>query len=180
MALWAALALLVSAMTRSRLFAVLMGVAFLSLGACASKPPLDTGGVDSAQTPARAAVNPPVDKRVLWGGVIVQTTNLKDATQIEVVGFPLKEDQEPDTSGEPQGRFVIMHPGYLESAEYSAGRRITVVGPVTGSRPGRIGERDYTYPVVAPDKMHLWPEEGTGGSSKPQIHFGIGVGAIFH
>jgi outer membrane lipoprotein len=167
-------------MRLSRRFPILLGAAALALAACASKPPLATGGVDTAITPARAATTPLPEKRVLWGGVIVQTTNLKDATQIEVVGFPLDEHQEPETGGEPQGRFVVMQPGYLESAEYAAGRRITVVGPLTGTRPGRIGERDYTYPVVAPDKIHLWPEESTRRATQPQVHFGIGVGAIFH
>ena len=112
------------------------------------------------------------------GGVIVASSNLKNETQIEVLGFPLDDGQEPKTNDAPLGRFVILQPGYLETADYASGRHITVVGSLTGTRQGRIGESDYTYPVVKPDRVHLWPQESETRYTEPRFHFGVGV--IFH
>jgi outer membrane lipoprotein len=148
------------------------------LAACASEPPLKTEGVDKGLTPNEAATGTKPGARVLWGGVIVASTNLKEETQIEVLGFPLGDDQQPKTDDKPLGRFVVLHPGYLETADYASGRRITVVGSLTGTRPGRIGESDYTYPVVKPDRIHLWPRDSARQSTEPRFHFGVGV--IFH
>jgi len=152
--------------------------ALLALTACASKPPLKAEGVDTGLTPVEAASRGATNARVLWGGVIVASTNLKDMTQIEVLAFPLEDDQSPKTDDKPLGRFLILKDGYLETADYASGRRITVVGTVTGTRPGRIGESDYTYPVVQPERMHLWPRNVTRQSTEPRFHFGVGV--VFH
>lgn len=179
MALQTLLALLVIAMTRlPRATLLVTGLLATLLTACASKPPLKAEGVEKKLTPAEAASRPATGTRVLWGGVIVASKNLKEESQIEVLGFPLNDSQEPQTDEKPLGRFVILQPGYLETADYASGRQITVVGPLAGTREGRIGESDYTYPVVRPDKMHLWAEETYRRAAEPRFHFGVGV--IFH
>jgi outer membrane lipoprotein len=147
----------------------------LFLAACAGRPPLDRSRVDTTLTPEKVLADPQaaVGRTVEWGGVIVSTTNLKDSTQIEVVGYPLDRTDRPDSSTKPQGRFLLTHKGYLESAVYGQGRVVTVVGPVTETKKGRIGEADYTYPVVSAEQLHIWPRER--GYTEPMIHFGIGV-----
>ncbi len=156
----------------SRLLAVLL----LAAG-CASGPQFKTEGVATGLTPREAPGRGAdiVGTRVLWGGVIVSGTNLENATRLEVLGYPLDDSQEPETDRSPVGRFLVIEQGYLETADYAPGRRVTVVGPITAMREGKIGESPYTYPVVDPDRMHLWPRETTRRATEPRIHFGVGV-----
>ena len=149
------------------------------LAACASGPTFDTSGVDHALTPRRAAaqVQDASGKRVLWGGVILAITNLRERTDIEVLAYPLGADNRPRRDNDPLGRFIVRQAGYLEPASYSEGRLVTVAGTVSGALPGKIGASDYAYPVVAAGQLYLWPRDsGYDGTS---VHFGIGVGIGF-
>jgi outer membrane lipoprotein len=115
---------------------------------------------------------------VLWGGVILGTTNLKDSTRIEVLAYPLDTDRRPQRDRDPQGRFILEQAGFLEPASYAEGRLITTVGKLAGTLPGRIDASDYSYPVVAARQLHLWPlDRGRRGSN---VHFGVGVGSGGH
>ncbi len=147
------------------------------LAACASAPKFDLTGVDTALTPGRAAAN--IDsvrnQRAVWGGVIVASRNLKDATQIEVLGYPLGRNNKPKQDNPPQHRFLVMHPGYLETADYAQGRLLSAVGTVADTQEGKVGDARYVYPVLNASQLHVWPRESYVGSSEPRIHFGVGV-----
>jgi outer membrane lipoprotein len=52
---------------------------------------------------------------------------------------------------------------------------VTVVGTVSETRDGKIGEARYVYPVLTATRVHLWPKE-SAQSSEPRVHFGIGIG----
>jgi outer membrane lipoprotein len=159
--------------TEARLLSLLLIV--LVVVACAARPPVDVAGVDESITVRDARSDPDGtrNRRVLWGGVIVHVANLKDETQIEVLAYPLDRSGRPDTSSGPSGRFLAIRSGYLETGVYAQGRLLTLVGPLAGTRQGKIGEAPYTYPVVMADQLHLWPREA--GYAEPRFHFGIGV-----
>lgn len=159
-----------------RLF-VLLALTLGLLAGCASTPKFDTTGVDRALTPRAvvdgAAYSP--SRRVLWGGVIVATRNLRDQTQLEVLAYPLERDGEPDVAASPQGRFLLLRDGYLEPVDYAPGRQVTGVGTVAGVEKGKVGEADYLYPVMKAEQMYLWPKEQPYQQRNPNVHFGIGV-----
>jgi outer membrane lipoprotein len=148
----------------------------LLLIACATPPPLDTNGVDPALTPSKALVDIEAARnhRVHWGGVIVQSKNLKDTTQIEVLAYPLDKSGIPNTEAEPQARVLVMQAGYLETADYRQGRLVSVVGAIAGIREGAVGEAQYSYPVVNALQLHLWPKQ-TKPRTGTDVHFGIGI-----
>src|SRR3569833_1580679 len=123
-----------------------------------------------------AAIDAARGKRVIWGGVVLATNNLKDSTQIEVLGYPLDRSYRPDDTAAPTARFLVVKPGYIETADYVAGRLISISGEVEGTRIGQIGEVSYTYPIVRPDNIYLWPREGRDPDSR--VHFGLGIGII--
>jgi len=162
---------------RRRLLAPL---AVLVLAGCATSPEFDLRDVHSDLPPTQAAENMAAHqgKRVVWGGIIVTTANLKDATQIEVLAYPLDSDFWPRQSDPPLGRFLALHPGYLEPVDFAAGRVVSVVGTLAGTREGIIGEMRYTYPLLDVSQIHLWPKEGKSGATSSNVHFGIGV--VFH
>jgi outer membrane lipoprotein len=144
---------------------------------CATKPRFETSGINIGVTPQMVTgeVGVARGQEVLWGGVIVNGSNLADATQLEVLAYPLDDRQRPDTERRPTGRFLAVAPGYLETADYAPGRLITVRGTVEELSVGRIGDASYTYPVVEIADSQLWNREPAAAVSRPRFNFGIGV-----
>jgi len=140
-------------------------VGTLLLAACANKP-LDQPA-DVVAAPDSAAGT------VIWGGVILSSANLDDATQFEVLAYPLDRRQRPMTGREAQGRFLVLTPGYVETVDYAVGRQLTVLGSLQGVTEGTVGEARYDFPTLDASKLHLW--HGDGSREEPRFTFGIGV-----
>ena len=93
------------------------------------------------------------------GGKIAETRNLQNRPEIEVIQRSLDMGGYPSRGDKTLGRFVFSQPaGYLEPEIYSRGRSITGAGNVMGSKTGKVGHRDYAYPVIEAEELHLWPE----------------------
>lgn len=150
-------------------------VTVLLLAGCATA--FDIGGADTTLTPQQAAsaIDAARTRMVAWGGMIVDARNLADRTRLEVLAYPLDARNRPDRDAAPVGRFLAMHPGYLETADYQAGRLVTVVGTVTETRAGTVGEALYVYPVLNVTGLKLWPT-AQQEAAEPRFHFGVGVG----
>lgn len=146
------------------------------LVSCASTPAFDTSQVDRSLTPQSVTAEPALNrgKTALWGGTILDTRNLKDSTQIEVLAYPLNSFHRPLQENKPLGRFIILHRGYLEPTSYAQGRLLTVLGKVSGSQSGKVGKSSYTYPVISAQQLHLWSP--LDERSRTSFHFGIGIG----
>ena len=145
------------------------------LTACASGPRYDTTGIDVQVTPQQVVSEDEqwLGARVLWGGLIIASANLRDRTQIEILAYPLDSSQRPVTDRNPLGRFLVQQPGYLETSDYTQGRLLTVTGTVQGITTGKVGESEYSYPVVRLADHYLWPQGD--GAPESSVHFGIGV-----
>ena len=148
------------------------------LTACASTPEFDTTKVDRSLTPRNVISQPEASKGklALWGGTILDTRNLKDNTQIEILAYPLDSSYRPLLDSKPLGRFIIKRVGYLEATTYAQGRQLTVVGIVSGSQSGNVGESIYEFPLISDQQIHLWPE--SSDRNRTNVHFGVGVGII--
>ena len=148
----------------------------ISLAACAT-PPFDTSRVAPDITPSRviAQPSPHLDKMIIWGGIILGTRNQENNTQIEVLAYPINSSQRPSLNESPQGRFIIRHEGYLEPVTYAQGRRLSVLGKISTTRPGKVGDSDYLYPVIESEQLKLWPESGGYSNPRTTFHLGIGV-----
>ncbi len=146
-----------------------------TLAACSSTPRFDVTQVDKSITPNKASTSFETSrsKKVLWGGTILDVSNLKDNTQIEVLAYPLNTSYRPQLNKPAQGRFIIRARGYVESASYTPGKQLTVLGELSNLQSGKIGERSYNYPVVQSQQLHLWAAEE---EKKSSFHFGIGIG----
>jgi outer membrane lipoprotein len=154
----------------------LLSIALINLlVSCATTPDFDTTQVDRSLTPQNVIAEPVVSrgKIVLWGGTILDTRNLKDTTQIEVLAYPLDSSHLPLQESKPLGRFIIQHRGYLEPASYARGRLLTILGSVSGNQRGKVGESAYTYPVISAQQLHLWSQNDV--RNRTTFHFGIGI-----
>ncbi|NND89969.1 MAG: hypothetical protein HKN42_03835 [Granulosicoccus sp.] len=152
----------------------------LALSGCASGP-IETGQAPAEFSLAEArqlisdeqSLSMPDSEPVLWGGIVLNTQNLAESTQIEIMGYPLDRRQRPMTGRDAQGRFLAVYPGYLETVDYAAGRVVTVFGPVNGVTTGTVGESTYIYPTVLVEQIHLWQESAS--YPRTGITFGIGI-----
>ena len=150
----------------------------LLLSGCSQLPEFDTQQVDKGLLPTQVAADMKTHrgKNVMWGGAILSGKNLKDATRLEVLAYPLDSDGWPERDQKPLGRFIVSQKGYLETADYAKGRFITVVGTVIEVEKGKVGDSAYTFPVIQVRQLHLW--EQIDRKSGSRFHFGVGV--MFH
>ncbi|MEO6697176.1 MAG: Slp family lipoprotein [Gammaproteobacteria bacterium] len=168
----------------------------IMLAACAVTPPFDSAklsGVDKTLSYQEAVTDSDVHgstsvaggrtpgatgslrgRRIMWGGSIIETRNLAQHTEVVVLAYPLDAQAQPLTSKSALGRFVLIWPGYLESADYAPGRWLSVVGDLDGVRDEPLGESRYIHPVIQVQYLYLWPLE-TGPAVSPRFHIGVGV-----
>lgn len=153
-------------------------VAALLLAGCASTDCERPTG-NPAVTPAEvAATGGHTGELVRWGGTIAAASNLKDQTEIEVVGYPLDRCGRPESGAEPVGRFVVIHSGYLETADYRPGSQVSVAGLVTGTREGSVGGASYVFPLVQSRDIRLLDDtDSASGNRRPWVTIGIGGGS---
>ncbi|HET6913358.1 MAG TPA: Slp family lipoprotein [Rhodanobacteraceae bacterium] len=152
-----------------------------ALAACAPPPIYKADASAATITPAQVAAAPNAypQAQVIWGGKIIGVKNLSDRTDIEILAYPLDSSQRPRLRSDAQGRFIAELPGFVEPMNYPDGAPVTVLGQVTGTRPGMVDRATYTYPVVSvrSGDLHLWtPQEMDQGH--PHFSFGVGVGVI--
>jgi len=155
-------------------------LAFLALAGllsgCASAPDFDTTQVDQSLTPQSVVAELDINrgKTALWGGTILDTRNLKDSTRMEVLAYPLNSSYRPLLESKPLGRFIIQHDGYLEPTTYAQGRVISVLGKISGTQDGNVGDSSYTYAIIESKQIHLWSKHSD--RNRTTFQFGIGVG----
>ncbi|HUH31844.1 MAG TPA: Slp family lipoprotein [Rhodanobacter sp.] len=147
------------------------------LTACAPAPLYKTTGPVVAAVPFQVAQAPErfTNQAVIWGGRIVQVTNLADHSEVELLAYPLDSSQRPKANDSGNGRFIAVLSGYVEPLDYPAGALMTISGRLNGSRAGKVGAADYVFPLVTVAQAHVWSaEEMTKGRSN--VHFGVGLG----
>jgi len=133
-------------------------VALTLLVSCSShippeiKQPLD-GGSGVAQV--RQKIDDYLTQKVRWGGIILQTENKQNTTEITVMALPLNDDGEPQSSDQSPGRFIAIIDEFLEPLVYSPEREITVTGHILKTETIEVGEFPYEYPVIQVDHYYL-------------------------
>jgi len=136
----------------------LIAFAALFLSGCATTahqlpaPAGGTVGVQQVRVDAQANVN----KSVRWGGMIVDVENTNGESRVEIVAQPLLRDGQPDFRQASEGRFIAVFDQFLEPNDYKTSSQITVLGVITGTETGEIGQADYEYPVVGVTDHQLW------------------------
>lgn len=111
---------------------------------------------------------------IMLGGVILETRNTPEGSTIEVLQRPLDRQGRPRETDDTEGRFIIESPQFLDAAVYHEGKRISLVGLLSGQEVRPLGGIHYRYPVVAAKELQLWEPR-----SSPQFSFGVGIG-VFH
>ncbi len=135
---------------------------FMLVSACSThippeiKQPLE-------DSPGVAQVHHQIDaylsQKVRWGGIILQTENKQNVTELTIVALPLSKNGETLKSDQSPGRFIAIIDEFLEPQVYSPERKITITGQVLRAETLKVGEFVYEYPVIQVDHYYLWPPE---------------------
>jgi outer membrane lipoprotein len=107
---------------------------------------------------------------VILGGTIAGSRNTQEGTYIEIVEKELDYLGRPKYSDRTQGRFIVLHDGFLDTAIFSRGRYITVAGEVIGKRVQPLGEIEYSYLFIKSRELHL-----VQPGERVPVQFGIGI-----
>ncbi len=141
----------------SLLLSVCLGIL---LSACSTVPREVENAPESS--PSIVAVQndpmPYAGQTVRWGGSIVKTENQDGETIIQIVSRPLSSNTRPTESDQTDGRFIAKFDGFLDPEIYKTDRMLTVVGEIDGLQLSKIGDSEYTFPVVKVDSHYLWEE----------------------
>ena len=149
---------------------------------CAGTPKFDQERFVQTTTPNQVKLDPTLyqDTSQLWGGILISTTNLDDATRLEVLAYPLAKNQKPQTSRDPIGRFIAINDSYLEPIDYAEGRLVTLAGKLANSSIDITSSNDNfakQFPVLSVEQLHLWSKDGR--DTGPQVLFGFGISLGF-
>jgi outer membrane lipoprotein len=131
------------------------------LAGCASAVPeilRHPTGTEVSVAQVQEDPTPWLGRTLRWGGTLISVQNRARGTDLELLAKPLGHDGEPlgDSTGE--GRFLVESSRFLDPAEYSKGRSLTVFGTLLRVETRPVGEYPYRYPVLAGDTLYLWPE----------------------
>ena len=146
-------------MMRRRLIIIIMAV-FWSSG-CAHVISEDVLQAVNTEVEFAELLKSPQDYQgevVLLGGIIVSTKNKAGGTLLEVYQTEMDSGGKPIDVDESQGRFLALYEGFLDSAIYRKGKKVTIAGIVSGERVMKIGRVDYHYPYLVVKELHLWKE----------------------
>ncbi len=84
---------------------------------------------------------------------------MNQGTLIEVTQKPLDYWGKPERTKRTGGRFLVFHPGWLNTMAYAPGVDITIAGEVLGTSSPMIGGKQYDYPIVLAKELKLWERE---------------------
>ncbi len=160
---------------------VFLALVLFSLTGCTSifsEPSLRL--VDRGMSFSELRKNPDrcMDRYLLLGGGIAAVENSNEGGEMEVVQFRTDEDGHISDTSSSGGRFLARSPDLLDPAVYKPGSLVALVGKCAGSKTMRLGDMDYTYPVIDIREIHMQQPEAEG--PPPVFHFGIGVGTVIH
>ena len=136
----------------------------LALSACAPVLPRNLiRGADRATALSALKENPDryKGKLFVFGGTIVETRVTAEGSLIEALHRPVDAWGYIRRAQRPDGRFLALYPkerGVLDPLIYGPGREITLAGTFVGSRSGKIGEIETSFPLFEVKEIHLWAE----------------------
>ncbi|MBB1201259.1 Slp family lipoprotein [Enterobacteriaceae bacterium 89] len=137
---------------------VLAGLVVAALSGCVTVPDAIKGSSPTPQQDLVRVMAAPqlyVGQEARFGGKVVNVKNKQGKTRLEIATVTLDEGARP-TLGEPsRGRIYADVNGFLDPVDFR-NRLVTVVGPITGTEKGKIGDTPYTYMVMQATGYKRW------------------------
>lgn len=100
-------------------------------------------------------------KLYIMGGVIAKTTLTQEGSLIEAIYVPVNSRGYLKSLSATNGRFLALYKSrdILDPLIFREQREITLAATFIGTRPGKIDEMEYTFPLFEIKEIYLWEEK---------------------
>ncbi|KML67396.1 Slp family lipoprotein [Pectobacterium peruviense] len=130
----------------------------LLLSGCVTVPDAIKGTSPTPQDDLVRVMNAPqiyVGQESRFGGRVVSIRNDVNKTRLEIASMPLDSGAKPRLDMPSEGRFIAYVNRFLEPVDFKD-QLVTVVGPITGTEQGAIGDKPYRYVVIDAQGYKRW------------------------
>jgi len=137
---------------------VLAGLLIAALSGCVTVPDAIKGTSPTPQQDLSRVMAAPqlyVGQEARFGGKVVSVKNEQGKTRLEIATVPLDEGARPSLSDPSRGRIYADVNSFLDPVDFR-NQLVTVVGPITGTAKGKIGDSNYTYMVMQANGFKRW------------------------
>lgn len=142
---------------KSSLFIFLL--ACLTLSGCVSIPQEIQGNSRSLSEISYQDIQQDVSRfngqEVRLGGKVLNVVNGQNETSFEVAVLPLDYSARPELGTAFLGRIIVKADRFIEPLTLK-GHLVTVLGTVTGTTNGKVGEADYQYLTLSLQGYQVW------------------------
>ncbi|WP_435926783.1 Slp family lipoprotein [Dryocola sp. BD613] len=133
-------------------------VATLLLSGCVTVPDAIKGTSATPQQNLVQVMSAPelyVGQEARFGGRVVNIDNQQGKTRLEIATVNLDEGARPQLGEPSKGRIYADVNGFLDPVDFR-GQLVTVVGPITGTAQGKVGETPYKFMVMQVNGYKRW------------------------
>ncbi|WP_414164018.1 Slp/YeaY family lipoprotein [Superficieibacter sp. BNK-5] len=134
------------------------GALAMALSGCVTIPDAIKGSSPTPQQDLVRVMNAPqlyVGQEARFGGKVVGIENLQGKTRLEIATVSLDDGARP-VLGEPsRGRIYADVSGFLDPVDFR-NQLVTVVGPITGTAEGKVGNTPYKFMVMQVNGYKRW------------------------
>lgn len=137
---------------------LLAGAIVLMLSGCVTVPDAIKGTSPTPQDDLMRVMNAPqlyVGQEARFGGKVVDIQNQQGKTRLEIATVPLDSGARPILGEPSRGRIYANVNGFLDPVDFR-GQLVTVVGPITGSVAGKVGNTPYNFMTMDVTGYKRW------------------------
>lgn len=134
-------------------------LACLALSGCVSIPQNIQGNKNSLVSASYQDINQDVSRfngqEVRLGGKVLNVVNSQNETSFEIAVLPLDDNARPELGTAFQGRIIVKANKFIDPLILED-HLITVLGTVTGTTNGKVGNADYRYLTLSLLGYQVW------------------------
>ncbi|MGL5455070.1 MAG: Slp family lipoprotein [Enterobacterales bacterium] len=137
---------------------LLAGAIALMLSGCVTVPDAIKGSSPTPQDDLVRVMNAPqlyVGQEARFGGKVVDIQNQQGKTRLEIATVPLDSGARPILGEPSRGRIYANVNGFLDPVDFR-GQLVTVVGPITGTVEGKVGNTPYKFMTMDVSGYKRW------------------------
>ncbi len=130
----------------------------LMLSGCVTIPDAIKGSSPTPQQDLVRVMNAPqlyIGQEARFGGKVVAVQNQQGKTRLEIATVPLDSGARPVLGEASRGRIFADVNGFLDPVDFR-GQLVTVVGPITGTVDGKIGNTPYKFMLMQATGYKRW------------------------
>lgn len=130
----------------------------LMLSGCVTVPDAIKGSSPTPQQDLARVMNAPqlyVGQEARFGGKVVDVQNQQGKTRLEIATVSLDSGARPALGEVSRGRIMADVNGFLDPVDFR-GQLVTVVGPISGTVDGKIGNTPYKFMLMNVTGYKRW------------------------